>query len=789
MPKPVSKSSSSARRREVRRNVQKPAGVWRPLLRSPALWWSVLFVSLFTAFGTLFIELRDPGYQPELFVADPILSRVTFKVEDAVQTQDARKLAYDNSPRIYEPNEAYIRALRDRFASLISTGQAADLDQVPEQRREQLKLNAPAFAALKKYIQGDKPTADWNKLVNAFLARIFAVPVLSPEDFKEETGELAVNKILIQNPFPLAGEPAEQERYPVHMINVNDSDKLQAQITEAVRVFPPALQDTVRTLMDVKPQPTYMVDPDKTLARREEAAARIKPTLKEFQANQILITPGSRLTTRDVEVLEAERQNFLDQQSTTHWLLQLLGAAGSVLIIGIGIWLYLWAYKPRIIENPMRGLALTTILVLAQGLAVGLMALSPGYEFFTATTPTLMVVAVLAIAYDQRLALGIGAVHAGLVMLSLELNPAFGLVLMVGIATMVWQLDAVRTRSKIVRTGAFTGLAMAAATLVVSLATQPLGVEGPYQLIAIDTLGSLISGLAVGVVVQAVLPGLERIFKVTTAMTLKELNDASHPLLQRLAQEAPGTYQHSLRIADMAEAAADAIGGDGLLCRVGAMYHDIGKINKPLYFIENQGGGPNKHNKLSPAMSLLIIVGHVKDGIEMAREFGLPTVIRHFIESHHGTTLVEYFYHAARKQKEAEDKPGPSEFEFRYPGPKPQTREAAIMLLCDSLEAAARALPEPTPVRLEQLVETIATKRLMDGQFDECDLTLADLHKIEQSITKTLCAIYHARIKYPGPAAAGSAAKAAPAAAASVPGSAPQADVNEPADEKQAAAG
>ena len=144
-------------------------------------------------------------------------------------------------------------------------------------------------------------------------------------------------------------------------------------------------------------------------------------------------------------------------------------------------------------------------------------------------------VAVLAIAYDQRLALGIGAVHAGLVMLSLELNPAFGLVLMVGIATMVWQLDAVRTRSKIVRTGAFTGLAMAAATLVVSLATQPLGVEGPYQLIAIDTLGSLISGLAVGVVVQAVLPGLERIFKVTTAMTLKELNDASHPLLQRLA--------------------------------------------------------------------------------------------------------------------------------------------------------------------------------------------------------------------------------------------------------------
>jgi putative nucleotidyltransferase with HDIG domain len=179
------------------------------------------------------------------------------------------------------------------------------------------------------------------------------------------------------------------------------------------------------------------------------------------------------------------------------------------------------------------------------------------------------------------------------------------------------------------------------------------------------------------------------------------------------------------------------------------MYHDIGKINKPLYFIENQGGGPNRHTKLSPAMSLLIIVGHVKDGIEMAREYGLPAVLRHFIESHHGTTLVEYFYHAAKKQKEAEDEHAPSEFEFRYPGPKPQSREAAIMLLADSVEAAARALAEPTPVRLEQLVHTIANKRMMDGQFSDCNLTLQELNKIEQAITKTLCAIYHARIKYP----------------------------------------
>jgi hypothetical protein len=251
----------------------------------------------------------------------------------------------------------------------------------------------------------------------------------------------------------------------------------------------------------------------------------------------------------------------------------------------------------------------------------------------------------------------------------------------------------------------------------------------------------------VGFFVLGVLPFIERSFKVTTSMTLLELCDVNQPLLRRLAQVAPGTYNHSLTLASMAEAAAEAIGANGLACRVGAYYHDIGKINKPRYFIENQGGGPNKHDKLSPAMSLLIIVGHVKDGVEMAREFGLPRVIQHFIESHHGTTLVEYFYHAARQRQGDDDQP--SEMEFRYPGPKPQTREAAILLLCDSVEAAMRSMAEPTAGRIEQFVHQMAMKRLMDGQFDRCNLTLEELHRIEQAITKTLCGIYHGRIAYP----------------------------------------
>ncbi len=207
-------------------------------------------------------------------------------------------------------------------------------------------------------------------------------------------------------------------------------------------------------------------------------------------------------------------------------------------------------------------------------------------------------------------------------------------------------------------------------------------------------------------------------------------------------------------------AAAEAINADSLLTYVGALYHDVGKMNKPEYFVENQQGGPNRHDRLSPAMSLLIVVGHVKDGMELAREFRLPPRIQHFIESHHGTTLVEYFYHRARQQAlaraaiEGEDDAEsavPDDFEYRYPGPRPRTREAAILMIADASESAARSIGEPTPAKIESLVREIANRRLRDGQFDDCELTLKDLAAIVESISRSLISMHHARVQYPGP--------------------------------------
>jgi cyclic-di-AMP phosphodiesterase PgpH len=257
----------------------------------------------------------------------------------------------------------------------------------------------------------------------------------------------------------------------------------------------------------------------------------------------------------------------------------------------------------------------------------------------------------------------------------------------------------------------------------------------------------------VAFLVLGILPSIEKLFDITTGMTLAELRDPKRPLLRQLQQRAPGTYNHSLQMANIAEAAAEAIGADSLLAYVGAMYHDIGKINKPDYFVENQSSGINKHDKLSPAMSLLVIIGHVKNGVELAREYGLPRPIIHFIESHHGTTLVEYFYHAARERAEMNDEGSAvAEIEYRYPGPKPRSKEAAILMLADAVESATRAIAEPTPSRIENLVRKLGQKRLEDGQFDECDLTFKELTLIEDAMINRLLSIHHSRISYPSTA-------------------------------------
>jgi putative nucleotidyltransferase with HDIG domain len=263
-----------------------------------------------------------------------------------------------------------------------------------------------------------------------------------------------------------------------------------------------------------------------------------------------------------------------------------------------------------------------------------------------------------------------------------------------------------------------------------------------------DLVMSFLGGVFASVLVLGIIPIIESLFAYTTDIKLLELANMDHPILKDLILQAPGTYHHSIIVGSLVEGAAKSIAANPLLARVSAYYHDLGKLKKPLYFIENVGGGENKHDHLAPTMSSLILISHVKDGVEMARENRLGERIGHIIQQHHGTSLISYFYQKA-KEKENPEVESTHENDFRYPGPKPQTKEAGIVMLADSVEAASRALTDPTPSRINSLVQRITNNIFLDGQLEECELTLKDLQKIQESFDRILTAIFHQRIDYP----------------------------------------
>lgn len=422
-----------------------------------------------------------------------------------------------------------------------------------------------------------------------------------------------------------------------------------------------------------------------------------------------------------------------------------IAAAACVIIISVATAFYVYIYQGRIIRNHARSVALAILFAMLLAVARGGFALTQNTSWGTGTAAVAGII--LAIAYDQRFAVGICTFYCILAAFAVtpfdnpDIRPF--IVMSATAYTCCLMLREVRTRIKLLEVGT-----VAAIVALVTSVSFDFFIGDVKPLAALSKAGwNGFAALVVSVIIQGLLPLIEKTFRIVTSMTLLDYSDANQPLLKRLAMEAPGTFSHSLMIGSIAEAAAEAIGRNGLLCRVGAYYHDIGKINKPDYFVENQGGQSSRHEDLSPTMSQLIISGHVKDGKEIAKEYNLPFVLRQFIETHHGTTLIEYFYKEAMKRA-GKDK-GPSESEYRYEGPRPRTKEAAIVMLADAAESAVRSLQEITPAKIEAVVKNVSMKRMQDGQFDECDMTFRELAKVQNSMIKTLSAHYHGRIAYP----------------------------------------
>ena len=500
-------------------------------------------------------------------------------------------------------------------------------------------------------------------------------------------------------------------------------------------------------------QPNVTLNRNETEERKNRALAEVKPVLYKIKAGEMLLREGERVTDLHVLKLTALESEAKPRQ----FFFALLGAAAAMLAVIAVFYTLFLGRTLSASPTPARDMLLMAVLFLF----FLLMAQSLGGLLEATTRLSHHAIPAWAVALAVPLAAApmIACVFLGVAAaVPFAIVTAFGAALVNGqsLPMCIYYLVAgsmgaywirnCRERKVFVVAGAKTGLlSVGLAAGVGLLAGGSSGIGFAWGL-AFAFLG----GLGAGLLAAGIVPLVEYCFDYTTDITLLELSNLDRPILRRLMIEAPGTYHHSVIVGSMAEAAAAEIDANPLLAKVTGYYHDIGKIRKPLYFIENQRNGKNRHDRLAPSMSSLILIAHIKDGVDIAREHKLSPVIVDGIRQHHGTSLIRYFYEKARQVKgDSQVK----EEDFRYPGPKPRSREAALVMLADIVEAASRTLENPTPGRIKGHVQELINRALQDGQLDECDITLKDIHKISVSFNTILNGIHHSRIEYIEPRA------------------------------------
>ena len=521
-------------------------------------------------------------------------------------------------------------------------------------------------------------------------------------------------------------------------------------------------EGALRELLDAFVTPTVALDEEATGALREEARAGVEPVLVTYTAGELIARKGQTLDTVAVEAL---RETGVIREGFDYYDL----GAGMLMGAALGAVLGVYLYRLQPFSRPAERRALMTLLAVLGTLVavrVGLPQLLPDTEgrFFAYAMPVAAAAVVVSSVSAPRFGAIVAvvvALYAGFIAATAPplAGAAFTSVLEpleLVIAYAAGGLAGAAAMQRSERLGRFAGAggAVGAATGAVLLAfwllTEQRETEGLGWLTLAATVaggGSAVIGLGLHVLLSMAL-------RVTTRMQLMELAQAGHPLLQELQEKAPGTFHHSMLVGTLAEQAANRIGADALLVRAGAYYHDIGKMQRPEYFVENNiERGVSPHDSLAPEASATIIHGHVLDGMDLARRRRLPAIVGDFIPQHHGTRLVEFFYHKALERGQADAEA------FRYPGPRPQAKEYAIVMLADSCEALVRANQPETHEEIDELVNGVFAERLAERQMDECDITMKELQTVAASFRSTLRAVYHPRIEYPeAPAPAGPAA-------------------------------
>lgn len=719
--------------------------------------WSLLFL---VVLAPLVVGPRIgpalPLPHPGTVAPDDIVAPASREFEDDQATDELRRAARDAVPPVLQLDvQALARAghtidrLFAEAARLNLTGDPADAAaQPPVKDRVRLFVESSDFVAPEQSIaylvkhRFDSAIAD--RLRDA-LAAVYRHRVIGSRTLLPRSGRVTVQD-------PRSGREWQEE--PLKESFTLDESRAAAirNLIEAgaspaeVAAMTPLLADLIT--------PNLTFNDALTDALRQQAGTRVDPLIVRVPKGKVLVRRG--------EVVSEEMLRTLAAYNRARDL----GASGPVVLGNLLLLSLLLFFMSRYVffyqksSSRERHLFALMVVVMILGLTfdrgfqwlfdnlVDSFQVEPyldplSYRFMVPMAAGAMLITLLV---NPRVGMAYALFNVPLVGMLMEWHLPLLLFCLLSNLAGIYGITTYRQRTALIKAGLVLGVVNAVAVLALQSVVGP-GVPISHLLFQMGC--GFAGGILVAVVISFLLPLLEWSFNILTDIRLLELSNLNNPLLRRLAVEAPGSYNHSVIVGTLAESAAEAIGANTLFCRVAAYYHDVGKMLKPAYYVENQAEGPSRHDRLTPHMSALIIASHVKEGIELARSYGLPQQVLDIIPQHHGTRKINFFYEKAKKT----EKPAVDEVrdaDFRYPGPKPQSREAAVFMMSDSIEAAARTLDDPSPARFKGLIRRIVSDIVLDDQFSDCDLTFSDLEKAKAAFLRTLCSIYHHRVDYPG---------------------------------------
>jgi len=721
------------------------------------LFWGVSLSAIHFG-GRLQYSLLLPGQRAPATV----VSSVDFDCIDVLATAISRQRAVAKIPPVFEIDTLSIDTGKRTLNAFFQT----------------LRTINPTNSTSESRSQMQRTVGDMLRLLNIKTKPADLLQDLSPENLDQVQGlidetmnDLATNAILsatekdtgfdgfisdglvvlgpsgsLSKPIPLTSVPTPEDALERAIVKLSKKNKITRPLK---RITASLIQPWV------KPNLQYNVA--LTEKMREEAQQNLEPEVMTVRAGTTLVLDGERITPAIQEKLQSFDKRVQQLETRRDKVMEMLADSIFLLIALFVCAGFLRTIHPAVLTNDsslviMLLLSVLSILPLKAMLFLSASTdwLSPSLLLYLFPACLSVLLATILLGTSAAFAVGFWITFSAAAML----GHSFEMVLL-GLAitiTTVRTTYGIHRRSRIFRAGLFVGLIEILFSVGLYLLNEPT-----WTILFEQTCAGLLNGLFCAFLAVLLIPLFEYLFGITTDITLLELSDMGNPLLQRLAMEAPGTYHHSLMVANLGAAAALEIGANALAVRVGAYFHDIGKLTKPEFFIENSQHSANPHDDLTPSMSTLVITSHVKEGLTLAARRKMPQIIHDAIQQHHGTGLVSYFYHRACKIQESESaqenqtKAGikVNEQDYRYPGPRPQTREMAILALADSIEAASRSIDKPTSNRIEHLVNEIVDRKLRDGQLDECDLTLKQLSSIKRTFIFSLTNMLHARISYP----------------------------------------